>query len=131
MRQGSVTKRVKRSRLPSSAKGFAMTTCVRSSESNDYETVIPRRQEAVHAHCIDGEAILYDPRTCGTFLLNSVALHVWHSCDGHTTIGRALDELTERYHVDSATALEHIHQVLTFFEHAGVLAGSTNHACLV
>ena len=107
-----------------------MKTWVRSSESNEYETVIPRRQEAVHAHCIDAEAILYDPRTCETFLLNPVALHIWHRCDGRTTIGRVIDKLTAQYNVNRATALGHVRKVLTFFEDVGLLVGGENVAYL-
>lgn len=107
-----------------------MTTTINPAESTCLETVVLRKREDLHLHCIDAEAILYDPRTCETFLLNPVALHIWHRCDGRTTIGRVIDKLTAQYNVNRATALGHVRKVLTFFEDVGLLVGGENIAYL-
>jgi PqqD family protein of HPr-rel-A system len=98
-----------------------MTIAVHTSVPTRFERSTPSKRADVHIYRIDDEAILFDPRTSATFLLNPIALHVWRRCDGRTIIGRVLDELTERYDVERTTAKSHVQQVLTMYEDAGLV----------
>ena len=92
--------------------------------ANAGHRVSPRARGDVCSHRLDGEALLYDPLTCKTLLLNDVALAVWNNCDGNRTTRDLAQSLVASYDVDEETAEDHVCQLLAFFAEADLLEGA-------
>ena len=85
------------------------------------EIPIPLRRDDLRDYQIDGEAVLFDPKTHKILLLNQTALAVFRRCDGQTTIREAAESLSKIYHVAFDTALDHVEQVVGLFAASSLL----------
>ncbi len=85
----------------------------------------PRRSDVV-AEELDGEVVLFDPRSGNTYRLNQTALAVWRKCDGRATIREIAELLTQAYDVEFETALEHVEQLVLLFGQSHLLDLSGN-----
>lgn len=57
----------------------------------------PRRADGVHAVEVEGEMVVYEPRTGQMHKLNAVATVLWNSFDGTTTLAELSDDLASIY----------------------------------
>lgn len=83
--------------------------------------VVPPRRKGVREHELDGEALLFDPRTRKTYLLNKTAFAVWRHCDGQATARQIANEQSEDYEVQFEAALDHVEQLVTLFADSELL----------
>ena len=81
----------------------------------DATTVPPPRRTDVREYRLDGEAILVDPTTSRTYLLNQTAFAVWRRCDGRATTWQIAQEQTNTCQVKFEVAFDHVEQVVTWF----------------
>lgn len=58
---------------------------------------MPRGRTDVDEEVLDGEAVVYDPRTGALHHLNATATAVWGLCDGETTVADAVRELADAF----------------------------------
>ena len=77
--------------------------------------VVPPRRSDVREHQIDGEAVLFDPKTHEMYLLNPTALAVFRRCDGQTTMCQVAESLTKTHQVAFDSALDHVGQLVALF----------------
>ena len=84
----------------------------------DAEVPIPVRRNEVRDYRIDGESVLFDPRSHNMYLLNQTALTVFRRCDGQTTIRQIADLLSKTYHVAFDSALGQVEQLVVLFADA-------------
>lgn len=75
-------------------------------------------------HELDGEALVYDPRTADTHRLNSTAFQVFRLLDGTRSTTDVARVLTTLYDVAYRDALEHTRRVLTEMERLALLDGA-------
>jgi len=87
----------------------------------DAETAIPARRTELRDYQMDGEAVLFDPKTQKMYLLNQTALAVFRRCDGQTTMRQVAESLAETYHVAFENALDHTEQLIALFAHSQLL----------
>jgi hypothetical protein len=80
----------------------------------------PRRTDLIEEE-LDGELMLFDPRSDNTYRLNETALSVWRWCDGRATTRRIARRQTRSYDVDFETALDHVEQLVMLFVESGLL----------
>ena len=72
--------------------------------------VPPHPRDDVLEEELDGELILFDPRSGNTYRLNETAVAVWRECNGVATTRDIATQLVQTYEVDLATALDHVEQ---------------------
>lgn len=82
---------------------------------------VPRRRPDVRESELDGEAVLFDPRSGCTFHCNLTAQMVWRQCDGETTAVQIARMVADEYEVDPETALDDIEQSIALFVESGLL----------
>ncbi len=87
----------------------------------DTEIAIPARRSELHDYEIDGEAVIFDTRTHGMYLLNQTALAVFRNCDGRTTMRQVAESLSETYDVAPEDALAHVEHIVAMFSHSRLL----------
>jgi len=85
------------------------------------ESSIPARRKEVRDYQIDGEAVLFDPKTRKMYLLNQTALTVFRRCDGLTTMRQVAESLTNTYHVAMDSALDHVEHLVGVFAASSLL----------
>ncbi|MHC4063162.1 MAG: PqqD family protein [Planctomycetota bacterium] len=85
----------------------------------------PRRPDVVEEE-MDGEAVLFDPRSGATYRLNQTALATWRRCDGRTTTRRIAGEMTATYDVDFETALDDVEQLVLLFAESQLFDSGDN-----
>lgn len=83
--------------------------------------VLPPRRDDVVVEELDGEAVLFDPRSGNTYRLNETALAVWRSCDGRATTRDIALHLAAAYAVEFEVALDQVEQVAALFAQALLL----------
>jgi len=81
----------------------------------------PSRRSTICEHGMDGEAILFDPETRRTYLLNQTAFQLWRRCDGYSTLHDLAEAQTAMYDVDFETALDHVQQTVAYFAETNLL----------
>lgn len=87
----------------------------------DTEIATPLRRNDVRDYQIDGEAVLFDPKTHKILLLNQTALAVFRRCDGQTTMRQVAESLTYSFNVTFDSALDHVEQLVTLFADSSLL----------
>ena len=83
----------------------------------------PRRSDVIEEE-LDGEVVLFDPRSGNTYRLNQTAFAVWRLCDGRASTRRIAERLTQTYEVAFDTALDHVEQLFALFGEARLLDAS-------
>ncbi len=78
-------------------------------------------------HELDGEALLYDPRTGDTHRLNATAWSVWRLCDGSRLAVEIAEALSAGYQISAEAALPHVETILSRFCERGLLADHPAH----
>ena len=86
--------------------------------------VLPRRRADIEQQQLQNEAILFDPSTRASYMLNETALAVWRHCNGRATTYEVAQELSDACEVDFQTVLDHVEQVVTLFAENGLLEGA-------
>jgi|GEM_PF-1526244 len=87
----------------------------------DVEFPIPVRRPDIRIYQLDGEAVLFDPRTQKILHLNATALAVFRRCDGQTTMRQVAESLTQSFSVKVETALDQVEQVVGLFADSNLL----------
>ena len=72
------------------------------------EKTIPSKNPAILCTELDEEAVLLDLKTKCYFGLNEVALHIWNLTDGKRSVSEMVDEICEKFEVDSPAALKSV-----------------------
>ena len=86
--------------------------------------ILPRRRADIEQQQLQNEAILYDPSTRASYMLNETALAVWRHCDGRASTYEVAQEQSDACDVDFATVLDHVEQVIALFAENGLLEGA-------
>jgi hypothetical protein len=60
-------------------------------------TVKPKRKPGLNIEEMDGELILFSPRTTKVLYFNPTASVIWQLCDGEHTLGEIVDLLAAAY----------------------------------
>ncbi len=104
-----------------------MSDTYRQTQWASPDALVPpaRRSEVVERE-LDGEAVLFDPRTGDTYQLNRTALAVWRRCDGVTETREIAAEQCENFEVDFETALDHVEQLVALFTESGLLESGSD-----
>lgn len=79
------------------------------------------RRHDIVVHEIDGEAILYDPRTGNSHRLNETALEIFGLCDGATTEADIAESLGHRYDESKEVLGEQVRAALSALDSRGLL----------
>ena len=85
------------------------------------EIPMPLRRHDIRIYQIDGEAVLFDPKTHKILQLNMTALAVLRRCDGQTTMRQVAESLTNSFNVTFDSALDQIEQVVELFAASSLL----------
>ena len=86
----------------------------------------PKRRDDLVVRELDGEALIYDPRTADTHRLNATAWTIWRCCDGRHDLEAIARALTARYEVDEAAARRHAALFLARLAERGLLDEDDN-----
>jgi len=86
--------------------------------------VLSQRRSDIEQQQIQEEAILFDPATGNSYMLNETALDVWRHCDGRTTTYQVAQRHSEACDIDFATVLDHVEQVVAWFAENGLFEGT-------
>lgn len=89
--------------------------------TNNMVDRLPTRRSDVREYVLDGEAVLFDPKTSGLHLLNQTALTLWRRCDGRASLGDLARALSGSRDVPLETAHEHARVVVELFQAKGIL----------
>ncbi len=92
----------------------------------DTEIPMPLRRNDVRDYQIDGEAVLFDPKTQKILQLNQTALAVYRRCDGQTKMRQVAESLTRTYHVAFDSALDQVEQLVGLFAASSLLEVEDN-----
>lgn len=79
------------------------------------DAVGPLRRGDIVAHELDGEGIMYDPRSADTHRLNASAWFIWNCCDGRHAPSDIAARLADSFDVNPAQALHHVHAAIDQF----------------
>jgi PqqD family protein of HPr-rel-A system len=82
---------------------------------------LPRRREDLQVEGLDGEAVLYDPRSGAVHRFNATTVFVWKACDGSCSANDIATSMVEHYSVGADEALEVVHQVIAQLNEKGLL----------
>jgi hypothetical protein len=85
--------------------------------------VLPRRRGDIEQQQLQDEAILFDPATGNSYMLNETALAVWRRCDGCSTSYEAAGEQSDACDAEFATVLDHLEQIVALFADNGLFEG--------
>lgn len=85
------------------------------------EATRPLRRTDVHERELDGEALVYDPRTADTHLLNPTARMIWHACDGRSDETAITAKVVEAFLIDEGDARAHVAAALATLRERGLL----------
>ncbi|MFQ5810909.1 MAG: PqqD family protein [Armatimonadota bacterium] len=80
----------------------------------------PRRNDVIEEE-LDGEAVLFDPRSGNTYRLNQTAFAVWRQCNGLASTREIAEQLTQAYEVELEAALDHVEQLVALFGQSKLL----------
>jgi len=72
----------------------------------------PVRRKDLRVHELDGEALIFDPRSSDTHRLNETALLLWQHCDGQHNAAGMANTLAGRYNVTPQEALQHVERTI-------------------
>jgi hypothetical protein len=86
--------------------------------------VLPPRRRDLEQQQLEEEAILFDPATGNSYMLNETALDVWRHCDGRATSYQVAQRHSEACDIDFATVLDHVEQVVALFAENGLFEGT-------
>lgn len=94
--------------------------------ADGFRTTVPsdlarKRRDDVVIHEIDGEAILYDPRTGNSHRLNVTALDIFQCCDGAATAARVAESLSHRYDESIDVLREQVRVAIDALDARGLL----------
>jgi PqqD family protein of HPr-rel-A system len=81
----------------------------------------PKRREDLTIHELDGEALIFDPRTADTHRLNATALFIWHRLDGEADIEAISGQLCRHYDVGAEEAGAHVSALVATLGEKGLL----------
>ena len=87
-----------------------MTTCC--DFTNGGLSRLPRRRDDLHVEELDGEAVLYDPRTGAVHRFNATTFMVWKACDGTQRPHDLALGLMEDFSVSASEALRVVRQAI-------------------
>ena len=85
------------------------------------EIPMPLRRSNIRIYQIDGEAVVFDPKTRKILQLNRTALAAFRRCDGQTTMHQVARSLTDSFHVTFDSALNQVEQVVGLFAASNLL----------
>ncbi len=85
------------------------------------EIPMPLRRHDIRIYQIDGEAVLFDPKTHKILQLNVTALAVFRRCDGQTTMRQVAESLTDSFNVTFDIALDQVEQLVGLFAASSLL----------
>lgn len=77
--------------------------------------IAPSRRRDFRENEMDGEALLIDPVTGKTHLLNRTALAVWRRCDGRLTTSELARFQMEAFDVPFKKAVDDVEQLVSLF----------------
>ncbi len=83
--------------------------------------VPPARRDDIIEDEVDGEAILFDPRSGDVHRLNQTALAIWRQCDGRATTREIAERQADGYDVELITAQDHAEQVVAVLAESRLL----------
>lgn len=70
-----------------------------------FPNVTPRRNPQVEEAPLQGELMIFDPKSARFFVLNRTMTFVWRRCDGSHGVAEMVDDLRREFaEVDPATA---------------------------
>ncbi len=82
---------------------------------------ITQRRSDIRIYQIDGEAVLFDPKTHTILQLNLTALAIFRRCDGKTTMRQVAESLAYSYNVTFDNAHNQVEQVVSLFASSKLL----------
>ena len=85
------------------------------------EIPMPLRRSNIRIYQLDGEAVVFDPKTNKILQLNRTALAAFRRCDGQTTMRQVARSLTDSFHVTFDSALNQVEQVVGLFAASNLL----------
>lgn len=88
---------------------------------SDAEIPMPPPRHDIRIYQIDGEAVVFEPKTHQILQLNVTALSLFRRCDGQTTIRQVAASLTHSFDVTFDTALDQVEQVVALFTASNLL----------
>ena len=87
----------------------------------------PIRRTDITMHELDGEALIYDPRSADTHRLNSTAYFIWRQCDGSRNTRQIAERLMDVYNVSTEAAREHVERTLEQFHERNLVTAAGQH----
>ena len=84
----------------------------------------PRRRDDVHVEELDGEAVLYDPRTGAIHRMDAVAYSVWTACDGSRTCDDVCHLVAARHRIGGVRAEQCVRSALELLDQKELMVGS-------
>lgn len=84
----------------------------------------PRRRDDVHVEELDGEAVLYDPRTGAIHRMDAVAYSVWTACDGSRTCDDVCHLVATRHKIGGLRAEQCVRSALELLDQKELMIGS-------
>ncbi len=87
-------------------------------------TSAPTRSPEVLTAELDGEAVLYDPRTGAAMVLNATATLVWRSLDSGASLESVARRLSQRFDTDLDQVRSEVVEVVRGFGRNGLLEGA-------
>lgn len=81
----------------------------------------PKRRTDLTEQALDGEGLIFDPRTADTHRLNETAYFIWGLLDGAQTTDDVAMRLAERYDVSTTAAMIHVDDLLATLAEKGLL----------
>jgi PqqD family protein of HPr-rel-A system len=73
-------------------------------------------------HEVEGEGLVFDPRSGDTHRLNETAWFIWGRCNGHKTALDMARIVSEVYAVSAEEAVGHVERILADFGERGLFA---------
>ncbi|MHC5111760.1 MAG: PqqD family protein [Planctomycetota bacterium] len=92
-----------------------------SHEASTLPTVRPMVRTALTIHDLDGEALIFDPRTQDTHKLNGTAWFILRALSGSRSLGEVAIALQDTYAVEESLAQEQVMSMYRMFDGLGLL----------
>lgn len=92
---------------------------------SDPQAIQPRKRSDLLCRELDGEGILFDPRTNTTHALNVTSLLTWNQCDGAHTAREIARSLCKQFDVTMEQAERDVGLILAKFREQGLLETSS------
>ena len=72
----------------------------------------PCKRSDIIVRELDGEAVLYDPRSGAVHRFNAATLTVWNACDGSTDLGGMTETFADRFGLSTERADAHVRKAI-------------------